>query len=75
MALFGIGSKKKLEALWAICQKHSRMLSVAKTDAARGKAMKKHFDLADKYAARLGNDGKKNIDKHLKVAKKYGYNS
>ncbi len=37
--------------------------------------MKKHFDLADKYAARLGNDGKKNIDKHLKVAKKYGYNS
>lgn len=28
MGLFGIGSKKKLEALWAICQKHSRMLSV-----------------------------------------------
>ena len=177
MGLFGIGSKKKLEALWAICQKHSRTLSIgkmpseeivrlnitqmisdrlrintdsaaimqsthnldtfysrldlfnehldtlmeieavdasyfkakpssqkkkmekaiekeevemwdrcfdaqvkaykdAKTDAGRAKAMKKHFDLAEKYAARLGNGAKKAIDKHMKTAiKKYGYGS
>ena len=28
MGLFGIGSKEKLEAPWAICQKHSRALRI-----------------------------------------------
>ena len=31
MGLFGIGSKKKVEALWEICQKHSRTLSIGAT--------------------------------------------
>ena len=31
MGMFGIGSKKKVEALWEICQKHSRTLSIGAT--------------------------------------------